>query len=561
MAGSRPLTTSRSGEFRADGHRGNPVPSFYAQLRTLLRSRLGERHARLLAEPLEIEETGDIEWHTEADGEAKAFSACNPEERARLDAEYGRLRADVERLQGELGRGDAAARNWAELLGRTLASADSAKLHLVGDQPVLVEWGLQREGALAGSARLTQKGDAPSLPPDGKGGGGTGGDGTTDGVAKRRFPWWIPLLLLALALAVWASQCAPDLCPEHELVPPVLEDRREELRGERDRLRDELERRRRACASPSPAATPTETPTPVDATETPTATATEAPEASPTPTATDAGTPTPKGTKSPRPTVTKASPSPAPPKPSGPSKARCEGELPKDRQGKVVFVLDASASMRFWYGIDRATEQIYGMVLGATAASRNDFVQKVDAAAQGRPRRMDIARDAIKSVYPSLPESITIGLVEFGVVEPGGRGEEGCGVRSHGFFPAFNRAAFWNRVRAINPMGSTPTSKGIETATKLLAGTSADEGAAMIIVTDGQEMCGGQGSACNAAKRARSAIPGLQVAVIDLAGYPANRCIADATGGKLYEPSSSAAVASIVKAATVESLRDPECRK
>lgn len=556
MAGSRPLATSRSGDFRADGHRGNPVPSFHSQLGTLLRSRLGERHARLLAEPLEIEESGDIEWHTEVEGATKAFAACSADERARLEAEYGRLRADVERLQGELGRGDATAQNWSELLGRVLASAAPEKLHLVGDQPVLVEWGVQREGALAGAARLTQSGAAPPAPPDQKG-GGAGDGGSTDASPKRRFPWWIPLLLLALALAAWASQCGSDVCLDHEPVAPVLDDRREDRRAERDRLRDELERRRRACESPSPSATPTETPTPLDATETPTPTPTEIAEQSPTPTSTQKAASSPKPTKSPRPTAEKPTPGP---KPTGAAKqARCEGELPKDRQGKVVFVVDASASMRFWYGIDRVQEQFFSLMLQATSGSRNEFIQKVDAAAQGRPRRMDLSREAIKNVYPSLPDSITIGLVEFGTVDPSG--QEGCGVRSHGFFPSHNRNAFWNRVRAINPMGATPTSKGIEAATKMLAGTSAEEGAAMIIVTDGQESCGGEGSACNAAKRAKSAIPNLQVAVIDLAGYPANRCIADATGGKLYAPTSVAAVAANVKTATVESLRDPECRK
>src|SRR5436853_7846695 len=113
MAGSRPLKTSRSGEFRADGHRGNPVPSFYSQLRVLLKARRGEKHARLLAEPLAIEDSGDIEWHTEAEGEPKAWAASAPDERARLETEYARLRADVERLQNELGGGDAAARNWS----------------------------------------------------------------------------------------------------------------------------------------------------------------------------------------------------------------------------------------------------------------------------------------------------------------------------------------------------------------------------------------------------------------------------------------------------------------
>lgn len=140
------------------GVRGEPLHAAHEQIRGVVRRRLGERHARLLAEPQADEVGRRIDWYSEAEGAVTPLSALSPEARATVLAEVDALARDITGLGDRLAE---TASDDARLLARALALAvrrpSDDYVFLVGDQPVVVCWGYEAEGAGAIVA-------APALP-------------------------------------------------------------------------------------------------------------------------------------------------------------------------------------------------------------------------------------------------------------------------------------------------------------------------------------------------------------------------------------------------------------
>jgi len=72
----------------------------------------------------------------------------------------------------------------------------------------------------------------------------------------------------------------------------------------------------------------------------------------------------------------------------------------------------------------------------------------------------------------------------------------------------------------------------------------------IVVVTDGDDTCGGD--PCGAARAIRAKRPNVTINVIDLSGgsSPTPRCIANATGGKVLTPSSTLDMKNKVQQAT-----------
>ena len=151
MAGQNTLiVTTRSG-VRPLGVRGEPLHNAAPQLRRVVRRRLGDGAADLLAEPQLHEDGKAIDWYADWAGPVQPLSALEPERQAAVLAGVERTLADIRRLGDALAT--AGAREDMGVVGLSLqlaarAPADSF-VYLVGERPVIVCWGYEKEAASA----------------------------------------------------------------------------------------------------------------------------------------------------------------------------------------------------------------------------------------------------------------------------------------------------------------------------------------------------------------------------------------------------------------------------
>ncbi|MDJ0853109.1 MAG: VWA domain-containing protein [Myxococcota bacterium] len=361
--GRRPV-----GDRRAVGLDGRPVHERYDVLCGLLERRLGPRHARLFARPIAVEGGREIEWWCECPGPIVDLEAAPPERRDAIATEQGTpdreldtlrrehdvLARDVRGLAEELAAsGDPGEREVAWLLQAALSSEGTARL-AVGDQPVLVDWGLEST-VPPGTAGMLEKSGVPLA--------------ARAPASTRRFPGlplpWLAMLLLAGLAPLLTSRCtlapAPTLEareePRASEIAALLDERlaeRDALRSELGQLRIDLEDSLAAC--------------PAEATLEPVAAA-----------------------------------------PFGPD---CEIIAAPGETPQVVFVLDASRSMLYPDDLPPGIEAEI-----ARRVSQGDWSALTDRERlfrSARNDRMGRAREAVGRLVGGLPAAVEVGLVQFG---------------------------------------------------------------------------------------------------------------------------------------------------
>ncbi|UYN94545.1 MAG: hypothetical protein KIT25_21335 [Enhydrobacter sp.] len=148
--GDRPtlLQTTRLG-VRPLGVRGEPLHTAAGQLLAVIRRRLGDAPADLLAEP-QLRESGDgIDWYAARGGEVRRLADLPDAERAEL------LRRVDERLEAIRGLGRqleaTPSSDEARLIGRSLQLATRRPsddfVYVVDGEPVIVAWGYEADAA------------------------------------------------------------------------------------------------------------------------------------------------------------------------------------------------------------------------------------------------------------------------------------------------------------------------------------------------------------------------------------------------------------------------------
>ena len=164
------VVTTRSG-VRPLGVRGEPLHNAAPQLRRVVRRRLGDAAADLLADPQPHENGKAIDWHAGWSGAVRPIDQLEPARRGEVLAEVERLLAEIRRL------GDALAstgpREDSGLIGLSLKLAARAPspafIFLVGDRPVIVAWGYEKEAAAAllpiATAQVPQRRSVLEPPP------------------------------------------------------------------------------------------------------------------------------------------------------------------------------------------------------------------------------------------------------------------------------------------------------------------------------------------------------------------------------------------------------------
>jgi hypothetical protein len=151
MAGGTTLIiTTRSG-VRPLGVRGEPLHNAAPQLRRVVRRRLGDATADLLAEPQLHEDGKAIDWYAEQAGPVQPLSALPPDRRLAAVAEVEQKLADIRRLGDTLAMAGPKEEMGVVGLSLQLAARPPAEsfIFMVGERPCIVCWGYEKEAASA----------------------------------------------------------------------------------------------------------------------------------------------------------------------------------------------------------------------------------------------------------------------------------------------------------------------------------------------------------------------------------------------------------------------------
>jgi hypothetical protein len=151
MPGDSTLVVTTKSGVRPLGVRGEPLHNAAPQLRRVVRRRLGDAAADLLADPQPHEDGKAIDWHAGWPGAVRPVNELEPARRTEVLAEVERTLAEIRRLGDTLA--STGAREDTGLVGLSLKLAARAPspsfIFLVGDRPVIVAWGYEKEAAAA----------------------------------------------------------------------------------------------------------------------------------------------------------------------------------------------------------------------------------------------------------------------------------------------------------------------------------------------------------------------------------------------------------------------------
>lgn len=146
--GERPtlLLTTRLG-VRPLGVRGDPLHAVAGQLLSVIRRRLGDGPADLLADPQLRESDDGIDWYAARQGEVRRLAELSESERTEILQTIEAYFASIRALGGQLQASESSEE--ARLIGRSLELATTRPsddfIYVVDGQPVIVAWGYEAD--------------------------------------------------------------------------------------------------------------------------------------------------------------------------------------------------------------------------------------------------------------------------------------------------------------------------------------------------------------------------------------------------------------------------------
>ena len=495
MADHLILRTS-SGGYRALGVHGQSVVEAHRQLATILASRLGPPHAAYFARPQTDGQSGAIDWYAAADAKTVPVTQLAPEQKAAVERRAAKLREDIAAFASQLRREGGSAELVGHMLDVALNVPPGDYLYAAGDQPIVVMWGHEVQAASATPRATVPSRSAPAAtqPPPRQEAAALASPGL---LGQAWWAWLLPLALVLLLALFLLRSCEP-LPPQTVDVPgaptadsenpvPAEEARNKALQDELARLKGQ-----QVCV-PDP-----ETKLPEKVEELP-ATPPPRQEAKPAPPVKEK----PKETSKPQEAAKPAPEQPPTPVPQQEAKVApvekpgCRTQFPPGEEPEVIIVVDASGSMGMggWFG-------------GSS--------------------RMDRAKTSIDHVVRGLPDPVTIGLIEF----------TNCNnVRRDKFYTSPQRPALLSEVNKLTPQQGTPLAGSIKRAGDI---ASQDAESVIVLVTDGDDSCGGD--PCAEARAIKARKPKVKINIVDLSDGSQSsvmRCVANATGGQVLKPNSA----------------------
>ncbi len=207
-------------------------------------------------------------------------------------------------------------------------------------------------------------------------------------------------------------------------------------------------------------------------------------------------------------------PAPTPPLACIPRPA--QGQAPEfavifDTSGSMNLNIDVSPEDEDWaYNLTQAQHILL------TKKERDHFNHLFDA-----PQRGDVAKGALADMIEKIPPEIAIGLVTYA----------GCeSPRNQGKFNGAQRPALIKAIHALEMDGGTPLAASLETAASMVDGRNRD--AVVVVFVDGEDGC--ERDQCTAAAQIAQDKPRLKFNVVDITGRHLSNCIAQHTGGTVF---------------------------
>jgi von Willebrand factor type A domain len=506
------VTSTHISGLRPLGVGSQQVIDGYPQLVRVIESRLGGKDAGLFARPERRSDPSWVDWHSAYEGPVAALSDVPAGRRAAVEAEVAASLARIRSLAESLQRGDGSAQFFGNVLARAATYPGPDSLYLVGDHPVLVLWGFEPESRMPVFV--------PPAAPTMAGAGATELGALAIGRAAGQ-SWWaalwrwlLLLLMLALLILLLLKSCTPlaPLVVERQEKPPDLKDDIAAADRDADRRAEELrslqvlrDQQLATCILPTPPPTVPAQIEPAVPPATPPKVA-EKPKLPPL----AALPPLPAIPKMPPklPQIAEKPPDATAPPTSLPKPASCAPQrLPHDAP-EVVMVVDGSGSMGEQWG--------------------------------GTGSRLDAAKRSIGQFVDGLPGDVDVALIEFG----------GCNnIQRDSFYSPPQRGVLKQRVNGLQPMNGTPLGLSVERAGRII---SSKRPGIIVVVSDGADTC--RGDPCAAARAVAAAKPNVRINVINIGGEStsAAQCMAQSTGGHVYQPGNAIEMEKAIRQASGE---------
>jgi Mg-chelatase subunit ChlD len=155
----------------------------------------------------------------------------------------------------------------------------------------------------------------------------------------------------------------------------------------------------------------------------------------------------------------------------------------------------------------------------------------------GAANRLEAAKRAIGDLLDGLPGDVDVGLVEF---------RDCKRIRRDRFYSEGERGQLKAQVDSLEPGRGTPLARAVERAGSIL---SSQAPGVIVVVTDGEDSCGGD--PCAAARAIKQKRPNVVINVIDIGSGGASpaACMAEITGGRVYQPGSAVEFDQMIAAA------------
>ncbi|HKY63478.1 MAG TPA: VWA domain-containing protein [bacterium] len=195
----------------------------------------------------------------------------------------------------------------------------------------------------------------------------------------------------------------------------------------------------------------------------------------------------------------------------------------------------------------------------ASAASRIEYILDVSGsmnAQAGGESRMAAAKKSIASAIEGIPDGTIVALRLYGHRTPPADKAGSCKDTELVLpFGPINKSNFLALVNATNPLGQTPIAYSLEQAANDFT-AGADEAQTIILVSDGEESCGGDPVATAKALLAKGFKLKINVIGLDVDANAKNQlaAIATATGGQYFDARDAASLTSSLQKLTQESL-------
>ncbi|MGQ0697114.1 MAG: VWA domain-containing protein [Panacagrimonas sp.] len=559
------------------------------RLHRSLQRRVPASTLSVFARPTAASEPGYVDWYSDLEGQPVALGALPEAQRNAVRTKLGERLAMISQGLDELAARDPGQAQEIADLRKLLSFPGDESIYVMNGEPVITFWGHRKQGAALPAAAL-----APAAA--------VAGAGAAAVVATRRrlWPWLLALLalLLLLALLCWFWFCRepvpeivpplppppveqaepvpepepePAVEPEPEPDPPVEEvvpDPLEALRGAIDaadctQLRKLLDTEPllQSAGAPNQAlrqiASAKQATCELDRVNDQIKAAAGDCKKLEAIRSGDPALQAPAGAlKEIRSKLDQSIKTCQQEQKEEQAQLECPGKRPLEKAPEVVLLFDASGSMEWAVDMSdeesqrmaqqqagQAVAQVLGQIMGLPGAGGTPGpVVPIER------QRITAAKRASRGLVESLPPDVSTGLVLI----------QGCPQATPvGFYPPAQRRTMLSQIDEIRPLGGTPLGDGVRQAAAMVDGVNRD--ALIVVLSDGRDSC--NVDPCAVARQLARTKPRLKINVIDIQSNGAGRCVAEATGGRMYSASTVDQVAKVTREAAQEAIAPAHCKK